>query len=199
MTRKLSVDTALNSLSPEKGWEFQRMVYGPGVPNFQDLAAWLASHGQKVTRQAVSTWYRHNRAKYQTVPPEMALWNTLTNAQTRRDRLQAILDRNWDSVESGLEQSSNDPKVVMELLKAIAALDQGVRVAAQQIHTLEVRLEHEKLVMATVHQVFYYLEMEMQRQSIDALRAEALDSMSQSIADRIAVENKFRAPAAVTE
>ena len=200
MARNFAVDEILRSLSHEDAWEFERMVYGPGKPRLDKLQQFLATKGHRATPAAIGRWYAANRDRYQVVPPDMALHRTLTGAAARRDRLQAILDRNWPGIETalnnGLSGGENSVKTALKLLEAIAALDLGVRVAAQQMHDLEVRIEQEKLVMATIHQVFSYLHLEMERQGVDSLRAEALEPMLNAVSDRIALENKFQKHAA---
>lgn len=191
MARRLAIDEALRSLPKDDAWNFERLVYGPGTPNFTELAEWLAAKGVKVKRESVAIWYRRNRDRYQTCPPELALWRTLTGAVERRDRLQTLVESNWDALERGFADNLGTPAIALKLLDAIATLDLGVRVASEQLHNLEVKLDQEKLVMATVNQVFAYLALEMERSGLDALRMEALEPMANAIADRISLENKF--------
>ncbi|NJL82875.1 MAG: hypothetical protein HC890_07820 [Chloroflexaceae bacterium] len=197
MTRRLAVDEALRSLARDDAWDFQRQVYGPGTPCFKDLAAWFASKGQKVTESSLSTWYGRNRAKYETCPPELALWQTLTGAVDRREQLQAILSQNWSAIAQGFADQAGDPRVALKLLDAIAALDLGTRVAAEQLHNLEVRVRQEEIVLSTIEQVFIYLAAEMTRQGLDSLRMEALEPMCVAISARIAHENNFKNQTAV--
>lgn len=197
MARRLAVDDALQSMARDDAWEFQRQVYGPGTPSFKKLAEWFATKGRKVSEASLSTWYGHNRAKYETCPPELALWQTLTGAVERREQLQAILSQNWGAIAEGFAAKAGDPKVSLKLLDAIAALDLGTRVAAEQLHNLEARVRQEEIVLSTIEQVFIYLEAEMGRQGLDSLRLEALEPMCNAIASRIANENNFKNQTAV--
>jgi len=192
MARRLAVDEALRSLPRDDAWEFQRRVYGPGTPCFKELREFLASKGKRVSDASLSTWYERNRAKYETCPPELALWQTMTGAVERRQELQQVLSQNWSAIADGFASKAGDPKVALKLLDALNSLDLGVRVASEQLHNLTVKMSQEKLVMATIGQVFDYLQLEMERQGLDSLRAEALEPMANAISDRIALENKFQ-------
>lgn len=195
MSRRLAVDEILRNLPRDDAWEFQRRVYGPGTPSFKELREFLATKGKRVSESSLKTWYERNRSKYETAPPELILWQTMTGAAGRRDRLAELLDQNWDGFAAGVAAAAVDAdnsKTLFKLLDAIAALDLGTRVASEQLHNLEVKISQEKLVMATVNQVFEYLVLEMGRQGVESLRLDALEAMEDAIADRIALENKFQ-------
>jgi hypothetical protein len=101
------------------------------------------------------------------------------------------LDANWEKVEASLQEAIATPGGVVKVLELMATLDLGVRVAADQMNSLEVRLDQQKLVQATIAQVFSYVRLELKAQGLDALRAEALEAIEGAIADRIAGENQF--------
>jgi len=167
------------------------MCMGPGSPCFADLVRWLGDRGHKIKSENVANWYTANRDRFDMVSPRYALWRTLTAAEARRERMGKFLDANWERVEASLQEAIATSGGAVKVLELMATLDLGVRVAADQMHSLEVRLDQQKVVQATIAQVFGYLRLELKAQGLDALRVEALEAIEGAIADRIAGENQF--------
>lgn len=194
MSRRYTVDEILQDMPREDALIFEELCMGPGTPCFQRLWQWLQDRGYHTTQNAVSRWYSANRDRFDLISPKLALWRSLSQADGRRDRLSRLLSeaKNWNALEKALEEAMATPNGVLKILELMATLDLGVRVAAAQLHNLEVRLEQQAIIEATIAQVFRYIQLELQGQGMDSLRLEALEALEGAIATRIATENKFK-------
>ena len=192
MARRYAVDQILQNMEREDYLAFEELCMVPGTPNYRELHLWLAQRGHHTTEEAVSRWYQVNRDRYSTVSPKLALLRSLAKADARRDSLAKYISDNWDKVEASLESMISTGEGVVKVLDLLNKVDLGVRVAAAQIHNLEVRLEQQTIIEATIAQVFRYIQLELQTQGIESLRVDALEALEGAIATRIAAENRFQ-------
>jgi hypothetical protein len=191
MARRFAVDQILETMPREDYLAFEELCMVPGLPCFRKLHEWLAERGYRTTEEAVSRWYHANRDRYSTISPKLALWRTLTLADGRRDRLNQFLGDNWEALEQSLVSAIATGSGALKVLELMATVDLGVRVAAAQLHNLEVRIEQKEIVEATIAQVFRYIDLELQTQGLESLRREGLEALEGAIATRIASENRF--------